>query len=198
MSITINSLFIRKALITSLKRGERASRAGLAAASYAKKAPAPALDNAQMADAERELLAPFDAAGGENPYTIQHDLQDVMQRLVGIFRTDADLRQALVELEKLKSRAKKVRVEGSRLYNPGWHLSRDLQCMLTVSEACTHAALARTESRGAHSRLDFPKTEDAWGRKNLAIVKKGDSMTLFEIPRGEVPAELAQILAESK
>jgi succinate dehydrogenase / fumarate reductase flavoprotein subunit len=173
-------------------------RAGLAAATYAEKAPAPALDNAQMADAERELLAPFDVAGGENPYTIQHDLQDVMQRLVGIFRTDADLRQALVELEKLKSRAKKVRVEGSRLYNPGWHLSRDLQCMLTVSEACTHAALARTESRGAHSRLDFPKTEDAWGRKNLAVVKKGGSMTLFEIPRGEVPAELAQILAESK
>ena len=71
-----------------------------------------------------------------------------------------------------------MRVEGSRLFNPGWHLSRDLQCMLTVSEACTHAALARTESRGAHSRLDFPKTEDAWGKKNHVIVKKGDAMTI--------------------
>ena len=75
-------------------------------------------------------------------------------------------------------------------------MSRDLQCMLTVSEACTHAALARKESRGAHSRLDFPKTEDAWGKKNHVIVKKGDAMTLFEVPRTAMPAELAQIMAE--
>jgi succinate dehydrogenase / fumarate reductase, flavoprotein subunit len=173
-------------------------RAGSAAAAYAKKAPAPVLDSAQIAEAERELLAPFDRSDGENPYTIHHDLQDMMQRLVGIFRTDEDLRQALVELEKLKARAKKMRVEGSRLFNPGWHLSRDLQCMLTVSEACTHAALARKESRGAHSRLDFPKTEDAWGKKNLVVVKKGDAVTLSEVPRGDLPPELAQILAEDK
>jgi succinate dehydrogenase / fumarate reductase flavoprotein subunit len=144
------------------------------------------------------VLAPFDRAEGESPYTIHQDLQDMMQRLVGIFRTDADLRQALVELEKLRERAKKMRVEGSRLFNPGWHLSRDLQCMLTVSEACTHAALARKESRGAHSRLDFPKSEDAWGQKNHVIVKKGDAMTLFEVPRTAMPAELAQIMAEDK
>ncbi len=173
-------------------------RAGLAAAAYAKKAPAPVLDSAQIADAEGQLLEPFDRSDGENPYTIHHDLQDVMQRLVGIFRTDEDLRQALVELEKLKARAKKMRVEGSRLFNPGWHLSRDLQCMLTVSEACTHAALARKESRGAHSRLDFPKTEDAWGQKNHVIVKKGEAMTLFEVPRSDMPSELQQILAEDK
>ena len=84
------------------------------------------------------------------------------------------------------------------LYNPGWHLSRDLQCMLTVSEACTHAALARKESRGAHSRLDFPKTEDAWGKKNHVIVKKDGAMTLFEVPRPPMPAELQKILAEDK
>ncbi|MGA8767074.1 MAG: FAD-dependent oxidoreductase [Candidatus Acidiferrales bacterium] len=173
-------------------------RAGLAAAEYAKKTAAPSLDNAQIDEAERQVLAPFDRAEGESPYTIHHDLQDMMQRLVGIFRTDADLRQALVELEKLRERAKKMRVEGSRLFNPGWHLSRDLQCMLTVSEACTHAALARKESRGAHSRLDFPKSEDAWGQKNHVIVKKGDAMTLFEVPRTAMPAELAQIMAEEK
>jgi succinate dehydrogenase / fumarate reductase flavoprotein subunit len=171
-------------------------RAGLAAAQDAQKVAAPNIDSAQVEAAEREALAPFDGTGGENPYTIHHDLQDVMQRLVGIFRTDEDLRQALVELEKLKTRAKKMSVEGSRLFNPGWHLSRDLQCMLTVSEACTHAALARKESRGAHSRLDFPKSEDAWGKKNHVIVKKGDAMTLFEVARSELPAELAQILAE--
>ena len=73
---------------------------------------------------------------------------------------------------------------GSRTYNPGWHLSRDLQYMLTVSEACARAALARKESRGAHSRLDYPKTEDAWGTKNHVIVKKDGEMKLFEVPRG--------------
>jgi len=173
-------------------------RAGLAAAEHAKKTPAPTLDDAQIEEAEGEVLAPFDRAEGENPYGIHSDLQDVMQNLVGIFRTDADLRQALVELEKLKERAKRVRVEGSRLFNSGWHLSRDLKCMLTVSEACTHAALARQESRGAHSRLDFPKTEDAWGKINHVIVRKGDAMTLFAVPVREMPEELKQILAEDK
>jgi succinate dehydrogenase / fumarate reductase, flavoprotein subunit len=173
-------------------------RAGLAAAENAKKTSAPSLDIAQIEEAERRALAPFERTGSDNPYTVQHDLQDVMQNLVGIFRTDADLRKALIELEKLKERASKMRVEGSRLFNPGWHLSIDLTCMLTVSEACARAALARTESRGAHSRLDFPKTEDTWGLKNLAIVKKGDAMTLVEVPRGGMPAELTQILSEDQ
>ena len=173
-------------------------RAGLAAAEHAKKTPAPALDGAQAEQAERELLAPFQRSSGENPYQVHHDLQETMQNLVGIFRTDEDLRRALTELEKLRARAAKVRVEGSRLFNPGWHLSRDLRCMLTVSEACTLAALARTESRGAHSRLDYPKTQDAWGTKNQVIVKKGDVMTLFEAPRPAMPQELQQILAEDK
>ena len=173
-------------------------RAGLAAAEQAKKTAAPTLNDAQIEDAERQALAPFNRPGGENPYTIHHDLQEVMQNLVGIFRTDADLRQALVEISKLKERAQKVHVEGTRVFNPGWHLSIDLQCMLTVSEACTHAALARKESRGAHSRLDFPKTEDEWGKKNHVIVKKGDAMTLFEVPSPDLPADLQRILAEDK
>jgi succinate dehydrogenase / fumarate reductase, flavoprotein subunit len=171
-------------------------RAGLAAAQDAKKSSAPNFDGAQIAGAEREALAPFEATGQDNPYTIHHELQNVMQNLVGIFRTDADLRQALLELERLKARAKIMHVEGSRMFNPGWHLSIDLRCMLTVSEACAQAALARTESRGAHSRLDFPKTEEAWGKKNQVIVRKGDAMTLSEMPRPDMPAELAQILDE--
>jgi succinate dehydrogenase / fumarate reductase, flavoprotein subunit len=173
-------------------------RAGLAAGQYSKTAPAPVTEQAQIDAAEREALAPFERTEGENPYSVHHDLQEVMQNLVGIFRTEEDLKRALVELEKLKARADRVRVEGSRLFNPGWHLSRDLQCMLTVSEAATHAALARQESRGAHSRLDYPKTEDAWGKKNHVIVKKGEQMTLFSVPTVELPDDLKQILAEDK
>jgi len=173
-------------------------RAGLAAGQHSKQGSAANLDAVQLEQAEREILAPFERPSGENPYAIHSDLQEVMQTLVGIFRTDEDLRKALGELEKLKARSANVRVEGSRVYNPGWHLSRDLQCMLTVSEACTHAALARKESRGAHSRLDYPKTEDAWGTKNHVIVKKGGAMTLFEAPRPPMPEELQKILAEDK
>jgi succinate dehydrogenase / fumarate reductase, flavoprotein subunit len=173
-------------------------RAGSAAAQHAKKTGTPAIDGAQIEQAERELLAPFDRAGGESPYQIHHDLQDVMQTLVGIFRTEQDLRRALTEIEKLKARAARMHVEGSRLFNPGWHLSRDIQCMLTVSEGCTRAALVRRESRGAHSRLDYPKLDDAWGRKNNVIVQKGDAMELFEKPVPEMPDDLKQILAEDK
>ncbi|MFZ0736509.1 MAG: FAD-binding protein [Candidatus Acidiferrales bacterium] len=173
-------------------------RAGLAAAQHAKKTGTPAIDGTQIEQAERELLAPFDRTSGESPYQIHHDLQEVMQTLVGIFRTEEDLRRALTEIEKLKERAARMRVEGSRLFNPGWHLSRDIRCMLTVSEACTRAALARRESRGAHSRLDYPKLDDAWGRKNNVTVQKGDVMELVEKPVPEMPDDLKQILAEEK
>jgi succinate dehydrogenase / fumarate reductase, flavoprotein subunit len=171
-------------------------RAGLAAAEHAKKSAAPNLDNAQIEAAEKQLLAPFDRTAGENPYTIHMELQEMLQSLVGIFRTAEDLKRALGELEKFKARAALMRVEGSRLFNPGWHLSRDLQCMLIVAQAVATSALARQESRGAHSRIDFPKTEDAWGKKNHVIAKKGDAMTLAEIPVREMPEELKQLLAE--
>ena len=173
-------------------------RAGLAAGQYAAKAAHGSVNNAEIDDAERSMLAAFERPQGEDPYQIHLDLQDVMHNLVGIFRNEEDLKRALVELEKLKERAQRMHVDGSRMYNPGWHLSRDLQCMLTVSEACTHAALARKESRGAHSRLDFPKTEDAWGKKNHVIVKKGTAMAVFEVPVRELPDDLKQILAEEK
>jgi succinate dehydrogenase / fumarate reductase, flavoprotein subunit len=173
-------------------------RAGLAAAQHAKSSAMPAVGDNQVAQAQQQALAPFNQSGSENPYQIHHDLQEVMQNLVGIFRNEEDLRRALLELNKLKERAKHIRVEGSRLYNPGWHLYFDLASMLTVSEACAHAALARRESRGAHSRLDYPKLDDAWGKKNNIIAKKGETMTLFEVPLLEMPDELKQILAEDK
>jgi succinate dehydrogenase / fumarate reductase flavoprotein subunit len=123
-----------------------------------------------------------------------------MQSLVGIFRTEEDLVTALGELEKLKQRAAKVRVEGSRLFNPGWHLVRDLQSMLTISEAVARSAQARKESRGAHSRIDHPNADDkVWGKQNNVISREADgSMKLRQIPVKEMPAELQQILAEEK
>jgi succinate dehydrogenase / fumarate reductase flavoprotein subunit len=171
-------------------------RAGLAAAEHAKRSPAPAIDSSQIEDAERQMLLPFELSSGESPYAIHADLQGVMQALVGIFRTEEDLRCALSEIDKLKERAVRVRVEGSRLFNPGWHLARDLQSMLTIADAVTRSALARRESRGAHSRIDYPGMDDAWGKKHNVVVKKADTMTLFESPVLEMPDNLEQLLAE--
>jgi succinate dehydrogenase / fumarate reductase flavoprotein subunit len=170
-------------------------RAGLAAAQHAKRVSAPTIDNAEIDSAERELLAPFSNAAAESPYAVHRDLQEVMQNLAGIFRTEEDLKKALVELEKLKARAAKAGVEGSRLFNPGWHLSYDLKSMLTVSEAVTQSALARAESRGAHSRIDFPKLDTVWEKKHNIIVKEAGAMKRRESPIEEMPGDLKQILA---
>jgi succinate dehydrogenase / fumarate reductase flavoprotein subunit len=174
-------------------------RAGLGAAAYASKAPAAAIDDQQIAEAEHDMLAPFDRGEGENPYTVHRDLQEVMQNLVGIFRVEEDMSKAMGELEKLKARAARVRVEGSRLFNPGWHLSKDLKSMLTVSEAVTRSAMARKESRGAHSRIDFPKLdEQVWGKQHNLITRDGDRMKLQQIAVDAIPGELNELLAEEK
>jgi len=173
-------------------------RSGEAAAAYAKKVALPTIDAAQLADAERDALAPFETHGSENPYAIHQDLQEVMQNLVGIFRNEDDLKTALGELQKLKQRAAHVKVEGSRLFNPGWHLAFDLQSMLVVAEAVTHSALARKESRGAHSRIDYPNYDPVWEKKHNVIAKKNGEMTRSEWPSPEIPADLQQILAEEK
>ncbi|HEX7698463.1 MAG TPA: FAD-binding protein [Candidatus Acidoferrum sp.] len=173
-------------------------RAGLAAAEYAKRASASPFDNSQIEQAEKELLAPFSNSGVESPYAVHRDLQEVMQNLVGIYRTKEDLEKALVELEKLGVRAAKASVEGSRLFNPGWHLSYDLKAMLIVSEAVTHSALARTESRGAHSRIDYPNLDSVWEKKHNIIVRETGAMKRRESPIEAMPEELKQILAEDK
>ena len=170
-------------------------RAGEAAAVHAKQVSSPGLALAQIEEAERELLAPFSNTGSESPYAVQRDLQKVMQSLVGIFRTDEDLKKAFAELEELKARAAKASVEGSRLFNPGWHLTRELNSMLTISEAVALSALARTESRGAHSRIDFPNYDPVWEKKHNVIVREGGKMTRHEIPVEEMPPELKEILA---
>ena len=173
-------------------------RAGLAAAQYAKRTAMPSMDNTQIEQAEKELLAPFSNSGTESPYAVHRDLQEVMQNLVGIFRTSEDLKKALAELAKLKSRAAKAGVEGSRLFNPGWHLSFDLKAMLIVSEAVAHSALARTESRGAHSRIDYPILDPLWEKKHSIVVQESEGMSRREVPIEPMPEELKQLLAEDK
>jgi succinate dehydrogenase / fumarate reductase flavoprotein subunit len=172
-------------------------RAGAAAADYAKKVAAPNIDSRQIEENERAILAPFERKSDENPYTVHQDLQRMMQSLVGIFRVKADLEQALAELEKLKARAKNVQVEGSRMFNPGWHLAIDLGSMLICSEAVARGALAREESRGGHSRLDFPKTSTAeWSKQNNVVVRDGETMVLKQVPLPEMPADLQKIMNE--
>jgi len=173
-------------------------RAGLAAAEHAKKISTTAIDSGQVEEAAREMLAPFERKEGESPYTVHRDLQETMQNLVGIFRNKEDLLRALEELEKLKDRAGRLSVEGSRLFNPGWHLAQDLKAMLTVSEAVTRSALAREESRGAHSRIDHPGISPTWGTRNNVVVREGSTMALHQSPVPELPSELKQLVAEEK
>jgi succinate dehydrogenase / fumarate reductase flavoprotein subunit len=173
-------------------------RAGLAAAEHAKTIQDGPVDSGQIEQATREMLGPFECKAGESPYTIHRDLQETMQNLVGIFRNKEDLIHALEELEKLKERAAHVSVEGSRLFNPGWHLAQDLRAMLTVSEAVTRSALARQESRGAHSRIDHPGLDAAWGTKNTIVVREGSAMTLRQSPVPELPGDLKQLVTEEK
>ena len=173
-------------------------RAGLAAADYAKKSGAPKVDDATLQSAEREMLEPFERTSGESPYEVHRDLQTTMQALVGIFRIEDDLKRALSELESLKARANKVRVEGSRMFNPGWHMAKDLQSMLRVSEAVAKSAFVRKESRGAHSRIDFPNYDPVWEKQNNVIKREGGTMDLRQVPVKEMPAELKQLLAEEE
>ncbi len=171
-------------------------RAGLGAASYARTlADLPSVDPASVDGAAAELLAPFGRPTEENPYAVHRALQATMQAGVGIFRTAADLELALTEIERLDARAARVGVEGSRLYNPGWHLAHDLRHMLVVSEAVARAGLMRRESRGAHSRLDFPALDPDMGRVNVCVSKGEDgAMVVRTTPLPEMPAELKRVL----
>jgi succinate dehydrogenase / fumarate reductase, flavoprotein subunit len=169
-------------------------RAGLAAADHAKGVSFSRIDESQIEESAKELLAPFLHLEGNTPYDVHRDLQETMHNYVGIFRNDEDLTKGIAEIRKLKREATLVRVEGSRLFNPGWHLARDLKSMLTVSEAVALSALERKESRGAHSRIDYPDYDEFWGKRNNIIVRDGDEMKLkqFEIP--EMPDKLKGIL----
>ncbi len=174
-------------------------RAGIGAAAYANSlASTPAIDQAQADGAAAEMLGYFDRRDQENPYTIQKDLQDTMHTLVGIIRTKAELDEARAQLAGYAERATRAGVEGHRQYNPGWHLAMDLKSMLTVSEAIARAAGLRKESRGGHTREDFPDPDPEWAKVNVVVRQASDGqMELTTEPLPQMPAELQQLFEEA-
>ncbi|MBI3725095.1 fumarate reductase/succinate dehydrogenase flavoprotein subunit [bacterium] len=172
-------------------------RAGAGAAAFAKSAPAPAFKDEDADKVAKELVAPFEGKG-EDPYAIHRDLQESMQSLVGIYREEKDMLKALEKLQELKKRHETVRVDGSRLYNPGWHLAWDLRHMLRLSEGITRCALDRKESRGAHSRLDFPKMDPAYAKHNTRVRLVDGQVVVDRKPLPEMPDELKKLFEEKK
>ena len=174
-------------------------RAGEYAAKFAKGNPRGRIDQAQVDEAAKRSLEPFEPGRTENPYSIQHDLQETMQKLVGIVRIEAEMQQALAELGRLKARAARAAVSGHREYNPGWHTAIDLGNLLTVSEAVTRCAIERKESRGGHFRDDYPEKSPEFGSINIVVRQAADgSMEVRRVPIPPMPAELKQVIDENK
>ena len=179
-------------------------RAGEFAAKFAKENSAGQINEAQIEAAAREALEPFErgaktGASADGPYQVQHELQEMMQKLVGIVRREDELAQALDGLGKLYERAQHVAVYGHREYNPGWHTAIDLKHLLTISEAITRAAIDRKESRGGHFREDFPEKDPAAAKYNNVIFKAADgSMQLRHEPIPALPENLKQVIEEMK
>jgi succinate dehydrogenase / fumarate reductase flavoprotein subunit len=175
-------------------------RAGEYAAEYVKGlgTTRPAVADTDLETAAADALRPFGMEGGENPYSVQQELQAVMQDLVGIIRTESELKAALDKVRDLEAKIERLSVEGHRQYNPGWHLSIDLRNMLLVSESVARAALERTESRGGHTRDDYPMTDyDFWGKRNVIVELDADGHPSVRLQMLPVPPpELAALLEE--
>jgi succinate dehydrogenase / fumarate reductase, flavoprotein subunit len=175
-------------------------RAGRFAAEFAKSTGAGTVDEEQLQATAKAALQSFDrGASGENPYQIQYALQDSMQDLVGIVRTEAEMEQALIKIAEYEKRADNVGITGHRQYNNGWHTAIDLGSLLLVSEAITRAALLRKESRGAQFREDFPNKDAEWGKNNIIVKRGADGEMLVEKrPLPPMPAELQAVVQEMK
>ena len=170
-------------------------RAGMGASQYVDSlgSARPTVSEADVETARREAEAPFDLAGGENPYSIHSDLQQTMNDLVGIIRTATEVEEALSRLEALKARARKLTVHGDKVFNPGWHLALDLPNMLIVSECIARAALIREESRGGHTRDDFPAMSNEWRKVNLVCRPSGEGIEVTQQPLPVMPLELLSL-----
>jgi succinate dehydrogenase / fumarate reductase flavoprotein subunit len=163
----------------------------------AKQATSTSLGQINQDEVERvaaESLRMFGDTPGENPYAVHEELRSVMQSLVGIVRTEEDLTTALTKIAELRGRAAKAKVGGNIQYNPGWHLALDLRNMLDISEAVTRAALERKESRGAHTREDFPDSSPEWAKVNVIVRQTREGIQVVREPLPEMPAELQQLV----
>ncbi len=171
-------------------------RSGAGAAEYAKRLTSlPSVNSAEVEAWSADMLGHFARNGDENPYAIQKELQETMHNLVGIIRTQSELEQAIEKVRELKERSKRTGVEGNRQYNPGWHLAMDLRSLLTVSEAIALAALQREESRGAHTRDDYPNTSAEWGKSNVVVRMTPDGEPgISREPLPQMPEELRSIV----
>ena len=175
-------------------------RAGHYAAEFAKGNGSTSINEEVLQSTASAALVPFGRdPAGENPYKVQNDLQETMQNLVGIVRTESEMQQALQEIDQLRSRAERAGIGGNREYNNGWHTSIDIQNMIVVSEAITRAALLRKESRGAQFREDFPDKETEWGKCNI-IIRQGErnEMIVEKRPLVAMPDELSAVIKEMK
>jgi len=171
-------------------------RAGEYAAQFAKENGHGSMDVAQIEAEAKRALEPFERDGGENPFAIQHDLQEMMQDLVGIVRQEIEMLEALDGLEKLNFRAANTFVPGNIDFNPGWHTALDLRNLLTVSEAITLSAIERKESRGGQFRDDYPEKDPEFGKVNIAVKQVDGKMQVSRIPIPEMPAELKAVIEE--
>jgi succinate dehydrogenase flavoprotein subunit len=174
-------------------------RAGEFAATFARENQHGQISTGEIDTVAREALAPFESRGSENPYAIQKDLQETMQNLVGIVRTETEMREALEAIGGFKTRAEKTAITGNREYNPGWHTALDLKNLLTVSEAIIWAALERKESRGAQFREDYPEKDERFSKVNTIVSKSADgAMGVRLEPLPEMPEYLKEIIEEMK
>ncbi len=167
-------------------------RAGMGAAAYldALGGSRPKAGAADVAAARAEALAPLERSGGENPYALHSEVQDTMSGLVGIIRTEAEIKTALTELEKLRARSANVSADGGTAYNPGWHLALDLRNIMLIAESVALAALERQESRGGHTRDDFPGMNPEWRKVNLVCSERDGRITLRRQPMEPMRADL--------
>jgi succinate dehydrogenase / fumarate reductase flavoprotein subunit len=175
-------------------------RAGDGAADYLESlgSSLPSVPEATLEDAVAEALAPFSRAAGENPYTVHAELQQTMNDLVGLIRREHEVQQALEELEKFKERAATVAVPGGRAYNPGWHYALDLRNMLLVAECVAMAALERQESRGGHTREDYPEMSPEWRKVNLILTLSGDQVAMTRKPLPKIRPDLLALFEKSE
>ncbi|MDA8357087.1 MAG: fumarate reductase/succinate dehydrogenase flavoprotein subunit [Actinomycetota bacterium] len=179
-------------------------RAGIGAADYAEgREGEPTVDGAEVEAILTEALAPLENESGESPYDLHRDLQETMQSLVGIIRTGSELEEALERLGTLRERSEHLAAPGGRAYNPAWNLATDLPAMLTVSTAVAQGALARKESRGGHTREDFPNADPELGKVNFVQRQTdprgpGAPIIVSPEPLPEMPAELRELLEEGQ